>query len=192
MSALYTLQLALPEDEATTVINTVQVGNETIDFRFQWAVASEEQYNIILQYLDTKTRSDPLNDHGTYSYDYNYMEYYLALSDKSEQELREWLDTDPVLPNSISSAIRASQLLMLKKRINECLTLKPVILQYKEVVKWQFRAVYKDQVTVGVIEPGGWYRNQDPEMSFRFVSELPTIGRKDFNNVTIEFEVVNG
>lgn len=192
MSALYTLQLALPEDEATTVINTVQVGNETIDFRFQWAVASEEQYNIILQYLDTKTRSDPLNDHGTYSYNYNYMEYYLALSDKSEQELGEWLDTDPVLPNSISSAVRASQLLMLKKRINECLTLKPVILQYKEVVKWQFRAVYKDQVTVGVIEPGGWYRNQDPEMSFRFVSELPTIGRKDFNNVTIEFEVVNG
>lgn len=192
MSALYTLQLALPEDEATTVINTVQVGNETIDFRFQWAVASEEQYNIILQYLDTKTRSDPLNDHGTYSYNYNYMEYYLALSDKSEQELVEWLDTDPVLPNSISQAVRASQVLMLKKRINECLTLKPVILQYKEVVKWQFRAVYKDQVTVGVIEPGGWYRNQDPEMSFRFVSELPTIGRKDFNNVTIEFEVVNG
>lgn len=192
MSALYTLQLALPEDEATTVINTIQVGNETIDFRFQWAVASEEQYNIILQYLDTKTRSDPLNDHGTYSYNYNYMEYYLALSDKSEQELVEWLDTDPVLPNSISQAVRASQVLMLKKRINECLTLKPVILQYKEVVKWQFRAVYKDQVTVGVIEPGGWYRNQDPEMSFRFVSELPTIGRKDFNNVTIEFEVVNG
>lgn len=192
MSALYTLQLALPEDEATTVINTVQVGNETIDFRFQWAVASEEQYNIILRYLDTKTRSDPLNDHGTYSYNYNYMEYYLALSDKSEQELVEWLDTDPVLPNSIAQAVRASQVLMLKKRINECLTLKPVILQYKEVVKWQFRAVYKDQVTVGVIEPGGWYRNQDPEMSFRFVSELPTIGRKDFNNVTIEFEVVNG
>lgn len=192
MSALYTLQLALPEDEATTVINTIQVGNETIDFRFQWAVASEEQYNIILQYLDTKTRSDPLNDHGTYSYNYNYMEYYLALSDKNEQELVEWLDTDPVLPNSISQAVRASQVLMLKKRINECLTLKPVILQYKEVVKWQFRAVYKDQVTVGVIEPGGWYRNQDPEMSFRFVSELPTIGRKDFNNVTIEFEVVNG
>ena len=192
MSALYTLQLALPEDEATTVINTIQVGNETIDFRFQWAVDSEEQYNIILQYLDTKTRSDPLNDHGTYSYNYNYMEYYLALSGKSEQELVEWLDTDPVLPNSISQAVRASQVLMLKKRINECLTLKPVILQYKEVVKWQFRAVYKDQVTVGVIEPGGWYRNQDPEISFRFVSELPTIGRKDFNNVTIEFEVVNG
>lgn len=192
MSSLYTLQLSVPEEGATTILNTVQVGNETIDFRFQWAVASEEQYNLILQYIDTKTRSDPLNDHGTYSYNYDYMEYYLALANKNDQELAEWLDTNPALPNSIENANRASQLLMLKKRISECIVLRPVLAQYKEVVKWQFKATYKDQVTVGVIEPGGWYRNQDPELSFRFVSELPQIGRNDFGNVTIEFEVMNG
>lgn len=192
MSSLYTLQLSAPEEGATTILNTVQVGNETIDFRFQWAVASEEQYNLILQYIDTKTRSDPLNDHGTYSYNYNYMEYYLALANKNDQELAGWLDTNPVLPNSIENANRASQLLMLKKRISECIVLRPVLAQYKEVVQWQFQATYKDQVTVGVIEPGGWYRNQDPELSFRFVSELPQIGRNDFGNVTIEFEVMNG
>lgn len=192
MSSLYTLQLSSPEEGATTINNTVQIGNETIDFKFQWAVASEEQYNIILRYLDTKTRSDPLNDHGTYTYSYDYMEYYLALADKNDQELNEWLDTDPVLPNSILSAVRASQILMLKKRIAECVALRPVILQYRDVVKWQFKATYKDQVTVGLIEPGGWYRNQDPELSFRFVSELAYVGFKDFNNVSIEFEVANG
>lgn len=192
MSVLYSLQLALPEDEATTVINTIQVGNESIDFRFQWAVASEEQYNLILQYIDTKTRSDPLNDHGTFTYNYDYMSYYLALEDMSDQELNDWLDSDPILPNSVTTMVRASQLLTLKKRIKECVTLRPVLLQYRDVVKWQFKATYKGQVTVGIVEPGGWYRHQDPELSFRFVSELPYIGRKDFNNVTIEFEVMNG
>lgn len=192
MSVLYTLPLALPEDNATAVINNIQVGNETIYFRFQWAVASEEQYNLVLNYISTKTKSDPLNDHGTYTYTYDYLDYYLALANKSEQELNDWLDTNPALPNSIANSVRASQILMLKKRIQECLVLDPIVKQYKEVVKWQFRAVYKGQETVGVIEPGGWYRNQDPELCFRFVSELEHIGRTDFNNVTIEFEVDNG
>ena len=185
----YRLQLSLPEDEATTVINNIQVGKDIISFRFQWAVASEEQYNIVLNYINTKTKSDPLMIDGSYSYNYDYMGYYLALKGKTDEELNEWLDTKPVLPNSILTSVRASQLLMLKKRIAECLILEPVVAQYKEVVKWQFRAVFRDQVTVGVIEPGGWYRNQDPYMSFRFVSELAYIGRKDFNNVAIEFEV---
>ena len=192
MSVLYTLPLSLPEDEATTVINNIQVGKDIVYFKFQWAIASEEQLNLILNYIATKTKSDPLNNDGIYTYDYDYMAYYLNLADMTEQELADWLDTNPALPNSIKSAVRASQLLMLKKRINECRALRPVIAQYKEVVKWQFRATYKEQVTVGVIEPGGWYRNQDPNLCFRFVSELDYIGRKDFNNVTIEFEVNNG
>jgi hypothetical protein len=192
MSALYTLPLSLPEEDATTLVNNIQVGNKAVRFRFQWAVASEEQYDLIMRYINTKRDSDPLNDNGTYSYDYDYMNYYLALANKSEQELNDWLNTNPVLPNSILNSERASQVLMLQRRIAECVTLQPVITQYKEVLRWQFQATYKDQITVGFIEPGGWYRNQDPELCFRFVSELAYIGRKDFNNVTIEFEVDNG
>ena len=189
MSALYSIQLALPDDDSTTVVNNIQIGRNSVRFRFQWAVASEEQYDIVANYINTKTKSDPLNDNGTYTYEYDYLSYYLQLADKNDQELGEWLDTNPVLPNSIANAVRASQILMLRKRIDECLVLQPVVAQYKEVLRWQFQAVYKDQVTVGFIEPGGWYRNQDPDMCFRFVSELDYIGRKDFNNVTIEFEV---
>lgn len=191
MSVLYTLPLALPDEDTTSIVNNIQVGKEVIRFRFQWAVASEEQYNLIMRYINTKTKSDPLNNDGVYTYDYDYMSYYLNLSTMSEEELNDWLDTNPVLPNSILNSPRASQILMLQKRIEECVTLKPVIDQYKEVIRWQFKATYKDQITVGFIEPGGWYRNQDPDLCFRFVSELPYIGRNDFNNVTIEFEVGN-
>ena len=191
MSTLYTAQLTLPDINDTTVVNNIRVGSEVIRFRFQWAIVSEEQYNIIQNYLDTKTRSDPLDNEGTYTYDYDYMAYYLALSGMTEEELDEWLDTDPILPHTIEVAVRESQLLMLKKRIAECEALDPVVKQYREVLRWQFQATYKDQITVGYIEPGGWYRNQDPEMCFRFVSDLAYIGRKDFSNVAIEFEVNN-
>lgn len=185
----YTVQLSLPDENSTAVVNNIQVGRETVRFRFQWAVASEEQYNLVMRYIETKTKSDPLNSAGAFTYNYDYMEYYLELATKTEEELIEWLDTNPPLPNSILNSPRPSQLIMLRNRIIECVTLQPVIDQYKEVLRWQFQAVYKDQVTVGFIEPGGWYRNQDPDMCFRFVSELDYIGRKDFNNVTIEFEV---
>lgn len=191
MSTLYTLPLSLPDLETTTVVNNVRVGSEMVQFRFQWAVASDEQYNLIMRYINTKTRSDPLNDDGTFTYEYDYLSYYLALKDMDDAELNAWLDTAPVLPNSIATAVRASQLLMLKGRIKESTALKPVVDQYKEVLRWQFQATYKGQITIGFIEPGGWYRNQDPDLCFRFVSELPYIGYKDFNNVTIEFEVGN-
>ena len=140
MSTLYTLPLSLPDFETTTVINNVRVGSEMVRFRFQWAVASDEQYNLIMRYINTKTRSDPLNNDGIYTYDYDYMSYYLNLSTMSEEELGDWLDTNPALPNSVLNSPRASQILMLQKRIKECITLKPVIDQYKEVIRWQFQA----------------------------------------------------
>lgn len=193
MKTLYELPLKKPsgEPEATTIYKNIMVGSLSLPFRFQWAVASEEQYNILLAYISRKTKSDPLFIDGVYTYNYDYMAYYLALADKTEQELIDWLDTDPVLPTSIALAPRASQLIMLKTRIKECTALDPVLQQYKEVIKWQFHVILDGETNVGVIEPGGWYRNQDSTLCFRFVSPLPHIGRNDFDRVTIEFEVGN-
>lgn len=193
MGSLYTLQLRKPagEPEATTVYKEITVGPYNLSMRFQWAVASEEQYNILRGYINNKTRSDPMLIEGAYTYDYDYMAYYLALADKTEEELNSWLDTDPVLPLSISTASRASQLIMLKNRIKECTALEPVFAQYEEVIKWQFHLSFDGETNVGVIEPGGWYRDQDSRLCFRFVSELTRIGRDDFDNVTMEFEVNN-
>ena len=189
MGSIYQCQLSLPEKEATTIYKTITVGNKEVQVRFQWAVASEEQYNILLRYIDTKTNSDPLYIDGTYTYEYDYMDYYGRLIGKTEEQLSAWLDTNPVLPNSIINQDREAQIRILQQRITEVTALKPVLAQYKEVVKWQFSLLYDDVTTVGVIELGGWYRNQDPVMSFRFISELENIGRYDFNNVTMEFEV---
>ena len=47
MSTTYIAQLALPDTNDTTIVNNVRVGNEVVRFRFQWAIVSEEQYNII-------------------------------------------------------------------------------------------------------------------------------------------------
>jgi hypothetical protein len=189
MSTIYRAQLSKQSDDDTTIINSIDVGDKTILFRFQWAIVSEEQYSIVLNYIDTKRKSDPLNIDGAYTYDYDYMQYYLNLALMTEEELNDWLGTNPVLPSSIQNMQRTSQLLALRRRINECIALKPVLDQYKEIVKWQFHATYQDQITVGYIEPGGWYRSQDPEFSFRFISDLDYIGKDDFNNVIVEFEV---
>ena len=193
MGTLYTLPLKKPsgEPDATTIYKNIVVGTLRLPFRFQWAVASEEQYNILTSYIKSKTRSDPLCIGGTYTYNYNYMEYYLNLADYTEQELNDWLDTDPALPISIKKAQRPSQLIMLKSRIKEATALAPVLAQYKEVIKWQFHMTLNGEVNVGVIEPGGWYRNQDSTLCFRFVSPLPHIGKNDFDRVTMEFEVYN-
>ena len=193
MGTIYQLPLKKPsgEPEATTIYKSITVGTYTLPFRFQWAVASEEQYNILLDYINSKKKSDPMYINGSYTYDYDYMGYYLSLAGKSEAELNEWLDSDPILPTSIAAASRASQIIMLKGRIKECTSLEPVLAQYKEVIKWQFHVTFDGETNVGVIEPGGWYRNQDSALCFRFISPLDHIGVNDFDKVTLEFEINN-
>lgn len=191
MGTVYTLPLKLPEEGATTIFKNITVGEKNIQFRFQWAIASEEQYNIILQYLTTKTKSDPLYIDGAYTYDYDFIEYYLPLAGMTDAELEEWLGEDHPLPASMLNKQPSAQLAILKPRIKEAAALAPVVAQYKEVLKWQFHSLYEGETNVGVIEPGGWYRSQDTALQFRFVSPLAHIGRNDFERVTIEFEVDN-
>lgn len=191
MGTLYTLPLKLPEIGATTIFKDVTVGDKNIQFRFQWAIASEEQYNIVLRYLNTMTQSDPLYVDGAYTYNYDFIEYYLPISAMTDAELEEWLGTDPHLPASIVNKPLEAQKLVLRNRAKKAEALAPVVAQYKEVLKWQFHALYEGETTVGVIEPGGWYRSQDVALQFRFVSPLSYIGRNDFERVTLEFEVDN-
>ena len=191
MGTIYALPLKLPEEGATTIYKNITVGEKTVQFRFQWAIASEEQYDIVQQYLITKTKSDPLFTDDAYTYNYDFIEYYAPLAGMTDAELEEWLTEDHPLPASLLNLQPAAQLAILKPRIKEAASLAPVVAQYKEVLKWQFHAVYEDEVTVGVIEPGGWYRSQDTALQFRFVSPLAYIGRDDFERVTLEFEVDN-
>jgi len=191
MGSVYTLPLKLPEENATTVYKNVMVGSKNLQFRFQWAIASEEQYNIVMAYLKVKTDSDPMYVNGAYSYDYNFVEFYYPFSQMTDEQIGEWLDENEPMPVSILNATRPSQLIMIKSRAAEAALVVPILAQYREVLKWQFHVIYNGETTVGVIEPGGWYRSQDTDLQFRFTSPLAYIGRNDFERVTIEFEVDN-
>lgn len=191
MALIYTYNLTQPDEDQTRIVQNISVGSRTLQFTFQWASVSQEQYDIIMRFLETRAAADPLILGDTYVRDYNYLDYYLRLSGLNEDDLIEWLDEAPPLPKSISLAPRVSQLVMLHERIAQCEAIKPTIEQYEEVLRWSFKMQYEDEITTGAIEPGGWYRNQDPEFSFRFVSGLPVIRYKDLGNVTIEFEVYN-
>lgn len=191
MGTKYTLALTKPTDDATTIYKTINVGEKEVIFQFQWSVASEEQYNIIERYISSKTNSDPFLINGSYVYNYDYVAYYDRLFGLSDSQIGEWLDTDPLLPNSIKAMERSAQVYVLKQRATEAHALKAVVAHYREELKWHFQASYNGETTVGVIELGGWYRSQDPELQFRFVSPLTYVGKNDFSKVTLEFEVDN-
>lgn len=192
MALLYSYTLTQPEENQDRLVQNISVGSKTLQFTFQWASTSQEQYDIIIRFLTNRAIADPLILGDTYVRDYDYLDYYMRLSGMREEDLEEWLDEAPPLPKSISLAPRVSQLILLKERITMCEALQPTIDQYQEVLRWSFKMRYNEETNVGVVEPGGWYRNQDPEFSFRFVSDLPKIQYKDLGNVTIEFEVYDG
>lgn len=193
MANRYTFQLPFPEDGEDTFIQTIIVGGRSLQFKFQWATSSDEQFSYIKRFLDTKSRGDPLILGNVIINDYNYVEYYygiiLWLNEDPSRSIEEWLSLEQALPRSISIAPLESQLIMLRQRIEECASLLPIIAQYNEVLRWQFRLIYGTEKTIGVVEPGGWYRNQDSEFSFRFLSDRTHIGKEDIGLVTIEFEV---
>lgn len=174
-------------DEGTTsVTQNIQVGTKTIKFVFQWAIASEEQFNLILKYLTNKAANDPLFEDGSYTRGYDWYNYYITLVDT---DLDAWLDTDPILPVSLLNKSRVQQKYLLNIYITEAKSLQPAILLYAEVLKWGFTSTLEDEATVGYVQTGGWYRNQDNTYAFRFMSGQEQIGKNDLANVYIVFEV---
>lgn len=173
----------------TTVTQVITVGARVLTFQFQWAIASAEQGDMVLKYLINRAKSDPLQmEDGNYNRDYDWFNYYLPLIG---QDLDAWLDTNPILPVSVlSQPDRASQKRVIQQYLIEVATLQPIILLYTETMRWQFQCSCADTDTItGIVEPGGWFRNQDSEFAFRFRSARDYIGKEDINELALEFEV---
>lgn len=182
----YSYNISLREFQPS-FIKLIQVGNRVLKFNFQWAIVSEEQFGIIDKYLITKSNSDPLIKDGSFDRTYNWFEYYYALRDV---DIDDWLDGDPVLPVSINGKPRATQKYLLNLHIQEAVALAPAMRIYDDILKWQFTMTSDDLDTVvGYVQPGGWYHNQDNNMSFRFTSEIDRVGKDDITKVAIVFEV---
>ena len=192
MSTLYEQQISIEEGE-TFSSATIQVGTKRVYVKFQWAVASEEQFSRIERFLTTKALNDPLVGDGGNNTEYNYLQYYIDafvwINEVSGRTVEDWILNQDVLPRSILTADTRARATIVQGRIDECVSLAPIVQQYNEILRWQFSLTYDGKATVGVVEPGGWYRNQDKEFSFRFVSDRPVIGKNDLGLVTMEFEV---
>lgn len=190
MSRIYVAQLQQPDEGNTYVFNTINVAGNTITFEFKWASASEEQFNMVRKWIDQQAYTDPIIIGNTFVTEYDWLEFYYKLRNMSDSELITWVhDPDTQLPKSLQTGEDYSRLVLIKERIAECVSLYPVVQQYKEIMRWQFKSTFNGEVNVGAIEIGGWYRNQDSQLSFRFVSDLEAIGYNDLGNVEIEFEI---
>lgn len=189
MASTYYFKLDNPSNEPS-LTQDIQVGNRTIRFQFQWAVVSEEQFNLILQYVRTRAKNEPiLRNGGAYDRTYNWYEYYISLVGVN---LTEWLDTDPEIPIFIQNEPISRKIELLNNRITEAKALKPAVDLYTDILKWQFTASSVDtENTVGYVQPGGWYRNQDNTYAFRFVTNLDYVDRTHLSEVYIVFEVYN-
>lgn len=182
----YKLQDISTED--THVVQKIQVGSKSLTLTFQWATASEEQCNMILKYLADMAKTDPIQmSNGNYVRDYDWLNYYVGLSDV---DLNDWLDSVHDIPVAIVGKDRDVQIRYLQYRIGEALSITSIIRQYIEVMRWQVTVTGTDvSPTACLVELGGWNRHQDNAYSFRFLSGREYIGRNDLNELYIEFEV---
>lgn len=181
----YTFPTGTNETDAFTKL--IQVGMRTLKFDFQWAIVSEEQYSLVQNHLTSRAQADPLFIEGNFNREYDWFNYYYALRNI---DISTWLDSNPILPVSIKGQPRDTQLYLINIHVEEVKALAPVINLYKDVLKWQFTMTCDTlPTTVGYVQPGGWYHNQDDSLAFRFVSELENIGKEDITKISIEFEV---
>lgn len=192
MATLYEQQISQEEGDVA-LSTTIQVGTKRMYVKFQWATASEEQFNLIQRYLNTKAMNDPLVGDGGNNTEYDYLTYYLNayvwLNADRSRTVDDWIRAQGVLPRSVLASDARARATLVQGRIDECVALAPVVRQYMEILRWHFTLTYNGHTTVGVVEPGGWYRNQDREFSFRFVSDRSSIGKNDLGLVKMEFEV---
>lgn len=189
MADLYTLQLQNPDNELSVTRNISAAGHSIV-LKMDWPTYIEEQYNIILQYFETCAQSDPLLVEQTYVRTYNYCEYYYPLFDKTETELRDWISTASVLPQSVASGSNDNEkLTRLQNNIARCKAAWPLIQQYEDILCWSFKFSMEGDIVTGVIRPGGWYRTASADFQFRFVADTDHIGKDNLGIVTIEFEV---
>lgn len=182
------------EADKDSFVMRLSVGSHELQMTFLWAIANQEQYDGIRQQLLYMADTDPLIDGPNILHNYNYVVYYSSLANMSDEELAEWLNADVPHPQSLRNMMESAPSLstvvnVVKGRIAECAEIEGVLLHYKEVLRWQVSvSVDGDSPTVAALQPGGWYRRQEPVM-FRFISDRESINRDELQYVTLQIGV---
>lgn len=185
----YTLDLSDIVDGTDSFTQTIQAGNLNLSCVFQWPTEIQEQYDAYLLRVTQAAQTDPIKlTNGSYNRDYDYVDYYASLANVSD--LSAWLAAQTELPVSLSGQSLSYQLALLQTRIDTCVDLQAIFVQFKEDLCWQVTITENTDITIASVILGGWYRNQDSTYAFRFVSDGRTdIGKNDLTYVTMECEV---
>ena len=150
-------------------------GSAVLSFTFSWPENEQVQYDTLIRNIGNKAKGDPLVVENNYVRDYDYLDYYLNMS----EETKVW-------PISLQGKTQEEREEIITQRILECEVLKEVKDQYEELLCWNFRCDDGTRITTGLLRLGGWFCWPEGNPRFRFISSKEQIGREDLQFVTIE------
>lgn len=182
-----------PDEGTDNYTVTIQAGPLNIQFIFQWAVATQEQYDGFERYYINLAKNDPLVGLHGEDRNYNYIEYYISIYQwklENNKTTAQWLAGQQVLPRTVREAQAGyPQEFIIDKRINECISILPLLRQYQDTLLWHFTVSCNGERTTGYVIPGGWYREGFDSFAFRFTSTPESIDKDSLGLVTVEVEV---
>lgn len=152
-------------------------GSAVLSFTFSWPENEQVQYDTLMRNIGNKAKGDPLVVENNYVRDYDYLDYYLNMS----EETKVW-------PISLQDKTQEEREEIITQRILECEVLKEVKDQYEELLCWNFRCDDGTRITTGLLRLGGWFCWPEGNPRFRFISSKEQIGREDLQFVTIEVQ----
>lgn len=196
MSTYYKFDMGQAEVNEGTFYFYLNVGTDLqLQIRGAWDNVLQYQYDIIKEGLRTRSSSQPLLlPNGELLRTYDYIQYYLPFTDP-EFDFEEWWNGDKSegVPFDVSRMELTQAQYLINQRAGFCKELFPIVQKYKEGLRWN--VLVEDNNggrTSAVIQPGGWFRNQALNYSFKFISEKASIGVSDLPYVTMIIEVKDG
>lgn len=192
MSQLYEIKLDQLTVDSDNFSFESDIGDSfSITVSAQWDTVLQYQYDLIEDGLKTKAYSLPLIKKGEMIRDYDYLEYYLQFASEDFNWIEWWATTD-TKPFDVRSMGLAQARYLIKERAGFCKELRPIVTKYEEGLRWNITVedTYGGTSTA-VIQPGGWFKNQDFNYSYRFVSEKARIGHDDIPYVRMIVEDKN-
>lgn len=187
MKTVYALSLEDTSENPYAITTSIPGTGISLNISFLWDDTTQEQSDLFDRYVSQLPQNDPLVKE-TYDREYDYVQYYLGLEDLN---LDEWLDLNPVLPQSLIGKEKVIQKKKIRERISLCQNISLLQLQYKESLCWSVKVEDTNgDVYTSLLRLGGWNLNQSENYAFRFVSDSKeNIGKNDLQYVTFEVKV---
>ena len=172
------------------VSQAIKVGDSILTFEFSWDTIARQEYLDLLRSLSNLADGDPLYNTETKLYvrDYDYLSYYLSIP----SDIITWLDSNPMLPNSMTGMDSLQIEEYIEERRSFCEEVQTLLNQLQDILKWHVTIYLENDVlTTGLLTLGGWYLYQSNfRIRFYTDSDLTRIDYNDLTKVKIMFGVL--